>query len=84
MNTSQYTIRGIPNALLEKVDSESKRTKRSKNDILLGALKTGLVQDEKKEVKWYEEFLGSMTEEDAKFVDEASRESRQIHPKDLL
>ena len=86
MNTSQYTIRGIPNALLQKVESESRRTKRSKNEILLDALKASLDNDSVQvdSVKWYEKFIGTMSLEDAEIVNQASRASRQMHPKDYL
>ena len=84
MNTGQYTIRGIPVAILEKVDSESKRTKRSKNEILLGAINDAFAQDVKHETKWYEKYLGTLTAEDARNIAEASKESRTLHPKDYL
>ena len=84
MNTSQYTIRGIPNAILKRVDSESKRTKRSKNEILLRAITNAYMEAVTTEKKWYEKYHGTMSEDDAKVVEAASRELRQIHPKDYL
>lgn len=84
MNTSQYTIRGIPNAILKKVESESKRTKRSKNEILLHAITSAYSGASNSKKKWYEAYHGMLSEEDAMLVEEASRESRALHPKDYL
>ena len=82
MNTSQYTIRGIPNAILKKVDSESKRTKRSKNEILLRAITSAYAEAVSTEKKWYEKYHGKMTSEDAAHVAQSSKELRTVHPKD--
>lgn len=84
MNTSQYTIRGIPNALIKKVEAEARRTKRSKNAVFLEALTAAIDIKEEARGKWYEKFVGTMSEEDAMLVEEASRDSRVIHPKDYL
>jgi hypothetical protein len=84
MSTSQYTIRGIPNSVLKKVEIESKRTKRSKNELLLRAITDTYNVSVTGQKKWYDEFIGAMDEQTAKDIEEATKEQRTLHPKDYL
>jgi hypothetical protein len=42
MKTKQYTIRGIPNAIDQRVREQSRKTHQSLNSIVLDALRRGL------------------------------------------
>lgn len=83
MQSVQYTIRGVQPAVDKELRRLARTSGRSLNQVALDALRVGADVPAKLEPDTsLDDLFGTMSADDAAFIEQASKESRMIHPKE--
>ncbi len=83
MNYTQYTIRGIPPSLDKELRIMARRSGRSLNAVTLEVLKVGLgIPDWVEPNHDLDDLFGKLDKNEAKLLDEATKELRAIDEHD--